>query len=569
MSWKSLPLARRKNGASLVEFGLVTGLVSVVAIGAVLATGTRIQDIFNTADQSLSSAQGGTLVQTASDEPSEPVRPADPYGYMDDQTFLVGTVNADTLNLSDGTYEGAYGRDGDDEINGTSEDEILAGELGNDILNGSTGSDTYPYVLGDGNDRIYDRSYSSIEFDVFDAPTIDLEDVTMSLVDGRDGDLVMTMPDGATVTVINQMYRDTTFEVETFVFSNDVLDADQMRDLMHEHAKPTGVVIGQQMSDNYFHTTAIDGSYTINEFTYKSQAIDALTFVDETADTVKFIATSTPSAETVDIHTSDGDIITMIGMHDSGGNRLFEKMTFSDGSTLDEDEIRHKTMQDSIVFAFENNTPVNGTPFDDTYHHYADTFGSYMISDHTYRSGTIDTLDIADRNLADVTSTYSGGDMIITVHDPVHGNDIITLADQDDSSDDRYFEVFSFLDTTLTSEQMANKTVNDQKASGYVNFPHISATLDHYPGVDGSYTVDPFSYKSQETHTIIFHGITSDEIIASQTGNDALIDVPDGTGGYDRIIIDDQFRSNTYALSHLQFDDVTWDASDLEAAVTP
>ena len=42
-------LLRQRDGASLVDYGMLTGLISVIAIGAILGTGTEIRDLFRDA----------------------------------------------------------------------------------------------------------------------------------------------------------------------------------------------------------------------------------------------------------------------------------------------------------------------------------------------------------------------------------------------------------------------------------------------------------------------------------------------------------------------------------------
>ena len=49
---------RAAKGASLLEYGLIVGLVSVVAIGSVLATGNEVKDVFCSSGSSLASARG-------------------------------------------------------------------------------------------------------------------------------------------------------------------------------------------------------------------------------------------------------------------------------------------------------------------------------------------------------------------------------------------------------------------------------------------------------------------------------------------------------------------------------
>jgi pilus assembly protein Flp/PilA len=47
---------RKEEGASLVEYGLLVGLIAVVCIAAVTALGTEIKTVFNTITTDLSTA---------------------------------------------------------------------------------------------------------------------------------------------------------------------------------------------------------------------------------------------------------------------------------------------------------------------------------------------------------------------------------------------------------------------------------------------------------------------------------------------------------------------------------
>lgn len=53
-------LLRQRDGASLVDYGMLTGLISVIAIGAVLGTGTEIRDLFRDAGTEIAERRTGT-----------------------------------------------------------------------------------------------------------------------------------------------------------------------------------------------------------------------------------------------------------------------------------------------------------------------------------------------------------------------------------------------------------------------------------------------------------------------------------------------------------------------------
>jgi pilus assembly protein Flp/PilA len=49
---------RKEEGASLVEYGLLIGLIAIVCIAAITALGTEIQTVFNTLVTDLTTAIG-------------------------------------------------------------------------------------------------------------------------------------------------------------------------------------------------------------------------------------------------------------------------------------------------------------------------------------------------------------------------------------------------------------------------------------------------------------------------------------------------------------------------------
>ena len=68
----------------------------------------------------------------------------------------LGSNDDKLLSLCLNTYMG--GTDGNDVINGNSEDNFIVGGKGKDTLNGGAGDDTYVFARGDGNDTIYDTA---------------------------------------------------------------------------------------------------------------------------------------------------------------------------------------------------------------------------------------------------------------------------------------------------------------------------------------------------------------------------------------------------------------------------
>ncbi|MFO1389271.1 Ig-like domain-containing protein [Cellvibrio sp.] len=88
----------------------------------------------------------------------------------------------------------------DDTVNGTSGDDTIVGKTGNDKLFGGAGNDYYEYSLGDGNDVVTDAAGHQ---DVINLGAgIDQSQVTATA--DSNGNLILKMPDGATITVAGE-----------------------------------------------------------------------------------------------------------------------------------------------------------------------------------------------------------------------------------------------------------------------------------------------------------------------------------------------------------------------------
>ena len=59
MIGKIFAFVRDEDGATAIEYGLISALVSVAAIGALTAMGNSLSTMFNTVSSALSGAAGG------------------------------------------------------------------------------------------------------------------------------------------------------------------------------------------------------------------------------------------------------------------------------------------------------------------------------------------------------------------------------------------------------------------------------------------------------------------------------------------------------------------------------
>lgn len=116
----------------------------------------------------------------------------------------------EALQFADGTVWGraemvanvwVAGTTGADNIGGSSSDDRMFGDLGNDILQGGAGGDTYLYRSGDGSDMIEDSS--AVGADVLHLADLDIGDVTLTKV-GSDV-YVADLSTGQTIRLNNQV----------------------------------------------------------------------------------------------------------------------------------------------------------------------------------------------------------------------------------------------------------------------------------------------------------------------------------------------------------------------------
>ena len=140
----------------------------------------------------------------------------------DTSNMETGTDGADSISGS-AANDLMFGLAGDDNLSSGSGNNVFFGGAGDDTMLGGTGDDKYIYRLGDGNDVITDLN-SSQDQDTLALMNIELSDVVFS--QNADRDLILTMPNGETVTIVNY-FNSTSNEIEFIEFSDGtVLDTD-------------------------------------------------------------------------------------------------------------------------------------------------------------------------------------------------------------------------------------------------------------------------------------------------------------------------------------------------------
>ena len=132
--------------------------------------------------------------------------------------YLYGDGGDDLIEGSWGN-DHIYGGDGNDTLRGYGGDDYLDGGAGDDIIQKwGGGNDTYRFGFGYGHDLIDTQQYSGQET-IEMAPEIKAEDLSFSRVDGN---LVITLTDGSSLTVYKGLNYTSNFFVEKIHFANGV-----------------------------------------------------------------------------------------------------------------------------------------------------------------------------------------------------------------------------------------------------------------------------------------------------------------------------------------------------------
>ena len=182
-------------------------------------------------------------------------------------------------------------------------------------------------------------------------------------------------------------------------------------------------LVGGTKADTYFYSAG-DGNDTIRDHSYSSSTNDRLVLQGLAAGDVSFAQNA---GKDLVITLANGETVTITD-HFDGSNYDMELIEFSDGTVLNAQGIRDKTVADMKA----PGATVLGSEFAETYVH-AMGDGSYTIRDYSVRSGVVDQLIFADALSAeaviqrrasdpnDVVISFANGDHIL-LDDEVRSN---------------------------------------------------------------------------------------------------------------------------------------------------
>lgn len=208
-------------------------------------------------------------------------------------------------------------------------------ELGSVL--GTAIGETYSFTFGDGSYQVLDHSSFDTQIDRFVFTDLNAADV--SFAKDADDNFIMTMSDGATVTVVDHFLRDLSiidydYAMEEIVFADGtVLNEAAIRVKSIADQKATGTVYGTELTEIYYHASG-DGSYQIRDYSALAGQDDRLILVDANRADVSL----SRSGDNLLIELG-GDTITVVNQFEDKGwwpfpyNQI-EELVFMDGSVL-------------------------------------------------------------------------------------------------------------------------------------------------------------------------------------------------------------------------------------------
>lgn len=386
-SMKNTNKTNKKNkGASLVEYGMVAGLVAVVGIGAVFQLGLNIGDTFSETNSALL----GDIDTTPSTAPVV-TPPSIPYaGYFDPETCFEGTSGADELDtLADFGVSCAYGKEGNDRFIGASVAETFIGGPGADEMDGNQGNDTYVFARGDGDDLYLE--YQGTDQFVFQE--IESSEVTFA-VSNQGYDLTLTYPGGSIFGDAVLFSSDGRGLIESMVFDDITYNVTDYLSLAAEAAKSTGSVILTHFDENMTHVESQDGSYA---FSGSRNGTDTLNYTESTwGDGVNKVRIRPNTGGTrMDITTSDGDTVQFPFFFYNTGYDWVD-ITFADGVEPTQQEFVDRAMADQLEQGFAT---LITTDLEDNIYYYDDDHGDVYIEINSNPYNLYLDFDAADATL--------------------------------------------------------------------------------------------------------------------------------------------------------------------------
>jgi len=434
--------------------------------------------------------------------------------------------------------------DGNDTVNGFFTADVLEGGLGDDLMSGSRGADTYIFNAGDGNDVVDDDGLFSNVTDTLRFTDYNLADATFT----KDGeDIIISFSNGDTVTV-DRTINGGSQGIDIYEFADQTVDAAFVRDAAIANQTTDGddIITGSNFGDT------LEGGLGNDELfggrggdTYVFNSGDGQDLVDDNG----IFNTSTDTLRFTDYNLEDAifssvgaDLIISFANGDrveidntlNGGNSGIDVFEFAD-QTIDIVTMRSVYIEAQQT---DGDDTINGTNFADRFEaglgndslsggrgvdRYVFNVGDGMDSiEDNGNSGQDDILEFTGYSSTDAAIVSDGGDLIIAFAN----GDQVRVENGLSSRFDRV-EQFQFQDTTLTYED-------------------IVAIIESYNGSEADDVIEGTFFDD------MLSGDLGNDIISGFAGNDD-IDGGDGsdviTGGVGNDMIDGGRGADTFIFA--------------------
>ncbi|WP_316168619.1 MULTISPECIES: calcium-binding protein [unclassified Bradyrhizobium] len=494
-----------------------------------------------------------------------------------------------------------YGQEGDDYLSGGDGKDFMFGSTGNDTFVGgkgddvlvsndafTSGSDTFIYASGDGNDTIYESGSTdaALETDVLALSDLASSDVEMS----RSGNdlLVKIKSTGEIITVVGQFgylfgsnFAVNGQGVETIRFidgdwnrvkiqqaawyrgtdGRDIIDGTNtlsQLDSTFVGGRGNDIIYGGRGSDTFVYASG-DGNDIITDSTNNGgapTAVDTLKFVDLNPADVELSRSGDDLLVKV---RATGEVITVISQFNGSltvSDPGLERIQFADGTSINRLQIQQQAWfrgtdgNDAITLSGMDDTVEGGKGNDIIYSGYQsgsgnDTFvysrgdGNDIIREQswpTFAPTEIDTLKFRDIDSSDISLRRSGQDLLINI---LSTNETITVLSQFDDSAGAPGNGLEYIQFA-NGDQWGRETIRSIAES---NSPFIVGTRgnDHLVGS----SVDQNLYGEAGDDTIDGQG--GSDLLYGGVGNDTLVLSVSNTG--DLVTVDGGVGTDTLDLS--------------------
>ena len=452
-----------------------------------------------------------------------------------DKDLVITLSNGETITIID-HFSGSTNRvelvefaDGTLLDNQGIRDKAVADQKASGTVVGSSYAEGYVHSLGDGSYTITDYSSYAGENDKLTFTDVNASDVTF--LPNADKDLVITLSNGETITIIDH-FSGSTNRVELVEFADGtLLDNQGIRDKAVADQKASGTVVGSSYAEGYVHSLG-DGSYTITDYSSYAGENDKLTFTDVNASDVTFL----PNADKdLVITLSNGETITIID-HFTGNFWGLDSIEFADGTVLNTQDIQDKVDADRLAANIDpiaaDDTGIlsqNSTILLDVLSNDTDGDGDTLVlsSVEGVSNGTVTIENGQIRYTPDVG--FSGQETLVyTVSDGYGGTDTATV--------------------TITVNPVS-APLGDQVGT-------TNADVFYHTTGNGSYTITDYDYY-QGNDRLVFTDLNPSDVTLSRSGNDAVLSFANGETITLVRYLDENLR---YSIETIEFaDGTTWD----------